>query len=78
MNITVNGEATELPDGLSVLELVARHTGRALESDGTASDGGRLGVAIALAGDVVPRVRWASTVLSAGSDVDLVTAVQGG
>ncbi|MCR4489888.1 sulfur carrier protein ThiS, partial [Micrococcus luteus] len=38
----------------------------------------RLGVAVAVGGEVVPRSAWATRALAAGDEVDVVTAVQGG
>lgn len=76
--LTVNGERRDMTEGSSVLDLVATTTGRSLGSDGRPADGGRLGVAVALNSEVVPRARWAATLLTAGDAVELVTAMQGG
>ena len=66
MTVTVNGDATELGDGTTVAELVA---GRAEE---------HRRVAVAVNADVVPRSRWASTVLRDGDVVEVLVAVAGG
>ncbi|GAB3282868.1 hypothetical protein GCM10027449_25320 [Sinomonas notoginsengisoli] len=76
--ITVNGEGRDLPDPATVLALVAGTTGRTIGADGKPADGGRLGVAVAVNSEVVPRRSWASTALAAGDAVELVTAMQGG
>ncbi|NUP75688.1 MAG: sulfur carrier protein ThiS [Sinomonas sp.] len=76
--VTVNGEGRQLDGGSTVLDLVAMTTGRELGPDGRPADGGRLGVAVALNSEVVPRARWAATPLAAGDAVELVTAMQGG
>ena len=76
--LTVNGERRDMSEGSSVLDLVAVTTGRSLGSDGRPADGGRLGLAVALNSQVVPRARWAATPLTAGDAVELVTAMQGG
>ncbi|WP_422933751.1 sulfur carrier protein ThiS [Sinomonas sp. P47F7] len=76
--VTVNGESRQLDAGSTVLGLVAATTGRELGPDGRPTDGGRLGVAVALNSEVVPRARWAATSLAAGDAVELVTAMQGG
>ncbi|MGN6404000.1 sulfur carrier protein ThiS [Sinomonas sp.] len=76
--LTVNGERRDLAEGSSVLDLVSSALGRDLGPDGRPADGGRLGVAVALNSEVVPRIRWASTPLAAGDAVELVTAMQGG
>ena len=68
MLVTVNGDPRELPDGTTVARVVAA----------SATDASGRGLAVALDGAVVPRARWESTVLSAGAEVELVVAVQGG
>ncbi|UVJ38400.1 sulfur carrier protein ThiS [Arthrobacter sp. CJ23] len=78
MNITLNGSAHELSDGASVTTLVSQVTGRVLDHRGQASDGGKLGVAVARNSEVVPRSQWAATALAEGDELELVTAVQGG
>jgi len=68
LRVTVNGAGTELPADSSVADLVARTFGS------RSSDG----VAVALNGAVVPRSRWAQTVVPAEAAVEIVTATQGG
>ncbi len=68
MVVIVNGERRELPSG-STLQSVVELFGSA--------PGGR-GVAIAVAGEVVPRAAWASTELADGAQIEVVAAVQGG
>lgn len=77
-HITVNGEQRDLPQPSTVLALVSAATGRTLADNGRPADGGRLGVAVALNSEVVPRGSWATTALAAGDAVELVTAMQGG
>ncbi len=76
--LRVNGEATTFPTNATVLDAVGTLLGRELRPDGRASDGGSLGVAVALDEVVVPRSRWASTTLIDGQQLEIVTAVQGG
>lgn len=76
--LTVNGEPREFDAPVSVRDVAAALTGRAIAPDGTAADGGRLGVAVAVDGAVVPRSRWDTTVPEAGARLEVVTAVQGG
>ncbi|WP_010525550.1 sulfur carrier protein ThiS [Nesterenkonia sp. F] len=76
--VTINDEDTKLPDGATVVDAVARTTGRELNTDGTPADGRRLGVAVAINSAVVPRSAWAGTELAHGEQVEIVTAVQGG
>ncbi|AJT41541.1 sulfur carrier protein ThiS [Psychromicrobium lacuslunae] len=78
MKIMVNRRAQELEAGATVLELVALHTGRSLFESGQPSDGGRLGIAVARNGELVPRRCWAAMELNESDELDLVTAVQGG
>ena len=76
--ITVNGAGRSVTSGTSVADLVSELTGRSIASDGHATDGTRLGVAVARNAAVVPRSRWSSTPLAEGDDIEIVTAVQGG
>ncbi|MFY9927978.1 MAG: sulfur carrier protein ThiS [Streptosporangiaceae bacterium] len=66
IQVKLNGQARELPDGSTVVQAVAELTKAAT------------GVAAALNGDVVPRGSWAATPLTDGDQVEVVTAVQGG
>ncbi|MBB1242664.1 sulfur carrier protein ThiS [Streptomyces durbertensis] len=66
MRIRVNGEERPAREGTSLAELVAGLT--------TATSG----VAAAVNESVVPRSAWASTALSDGDRVEVLTAVQGG
>lgn len=78
MNITLNGLQHEVSDDASITTLVSQITGRPLAADGQATDGQKLGVAVAHNSEVVPRSQWFTTALADGDDVELVTAVQGG
>ncbi|MGW7005243.1 sulfur carrier protein ThiS [Streptomyces sp. NPDC054933] len=66
MTVSLNGEAREVPEGLTLDRLVATLT--------TAHSG----VAAAVNETVVPRSRWTSTALGDGDRVEVLTAVQGG
>ncbi|MFF5972549.1 sulfur carrier protein ThiS [Streptomyces sp. NPDC012769] len=66
VTVSVNGEARVLAGPLSLDALVATLT--------TAS----AGVAAAVNETVVPRGRWAATVLGEGDRIEVLTAVQGG
>jgi sulfur carrier protein len=66
VQVRLNGEARELPDGASVAEAVAELTTLAS------------GVAAAVNGDVLARGAWSATPLCDGDQVEVVTAVQGG
>ncbi len=78
MNITLNGSQHAVPRDASITTLVSQITGRPLAENGQASDGQKLGVAVARNSEVVPRSQWHATALAEGDNVELVTAVQGG
>jgi sulfur carrier protein len=66
MKLTVNGEAEEWADGITIAQLV------------TARLGSEKGVAAAVDGAVAPRSTWPAQVLQEGQVIELLTAVQGG
>lgn len=66
MRVWLNGVEREVAEGATVAELV----------EATAAPSS--GVAVAVEGAVLPRARWGSTVVAAGSSVEVLTAVQGG
>ncbi|HKN94916.1 MAG TPA: sulfur carrier protein ThiS [Thermoleophilaceae bacterium] len=68
MNVVLNGEPRELPDGASVTD--------AVEASGAPPEG--RGVAVAVDGEVVPRGSWADTNLNEGQRIEVLQAVQGG
>jgi sulfur carrier protein len=69
VKLLVNGEMRELPDALTVAELV--------EQEAPGLGDGR-GVAVAVDAEVVPRGEWAATTLAPGQQVELLAAMQGG
>lgn len=78
VTVTVNGEPRALPAGTTLRQLISDITGHALGADGSREDGGRLGIAAADAGVVVPRSRWNTHMLAPSAEIEVVTAVQGG
>ena len=66
MQLTVNGEAAELADGVTVAALVAERRA------------GHTRVAVAVNGDVVPRSSWERTALSPGDTVEVLAPTAGG
>ncbi|WP_046504925.1 sulfur carrier protein ThiS [Streptomyces odonnellii] len=66
VSVSVNGEARDLAMGTTLDVLVATLTPAPS------------GVAAAVNETVVPRGRWAGTVLGEGDRVEVLTAVQGG
>ncbi|WP_028649637.1 sulfur carrier protein ThiS [Nocardiopsis sp. CNT312] len=71
MELIVNGDRSEVPEGTTVADVV-----RGL----TAPGGGEVpgGIAAAVNDEVVRRAAWGSTPLSPDDRVDVLTAVQGG
>ena len=68
MNVVLNGEERELRDGATLSD--------AVDASGAPPD--RSGVAVAVAGEVVPRGEWDTTRLADGAQVEVLQAVQGG
>jgi sulfur carrier protein len=68
LQVLLNGEPRELPEGSTVADVVASLPG---VPDGR-------GMAVAMDGVVVPRTAWGRTELSDGARVEIVVAVQGG
>jgi sulfur carrier protein len=68
VRVTINGEARELEQGATIASVISALSG---------APHGR-GVAVALAGEVVPRIAWDHTELSDGDRLEVVVAVQGG
>lgn len=66
MNVVINGQQRQLPDGATAAEAVRLLT--------TADSG----VAVAVNGEVVTRSAWPSARLADGDQVEVLTAVQGG
>jgi sulfur carrier protein len=64
--ITLNGQHEQAEEGISLATLVGQVSDRTV------------GIAVAVNGEVVPRGSWPQTVLAAGDQVEVVTAVQGG
>ena len=68
MTIRLNGEETTIDAGTTVEQLLGR-----LDVPPQAR-----GVAVALDAEVVPRGEWPRTVIADGTQVEVVTAIQGG
>ncbi len=68
MQITLNGEARTVQDGLTVRDLL-------IDIDIAPS---QKGIAVAVNAEIVPAENWASTRLKTGDQVDIIHAVQGG
>lgn len=68
MNVLVNGESLELPEGCTVSDAASEVGVHPWER----------GVAVAVDGEVVPRTLLDETVLCEGQRVEIVAAIQGG
>ena len=68
LHVTVNGSPREVAQDATVASVV---------SELTETRDGR-GIAVALAGEVVPRAKWSSTALCDGAEIEVVHAVQAG
>ncbi len=68
MQITINGTATRMPPGATVLDAAA-HVGVTPQDRG---------VAVAVASEVVPKSAWATTPIPDGAAVEVVRAAAGG
>ena len=66
MKITINGEAREIPESLSVVAMLA-HLGLAPER-----------VAIERNREILPRARWKETIVQPGDSYEIVHLVGGG
>jgi sulfur carrier protein len=66
VQVIVNGEAREVPDGATVASIV--------ESVTQAPSG----VAVALNGEIIRRAEWAKTATRDADRLEVLTAVQGG
>ncbi len=66
MNVVLNGESRELPDGATVADVV-----RILEAP-------ERGIAVAVDAEVVPRSQWTAQTIPDGAHVEVLMAVQGG
>jgi sulfur carrier protein len=68
MIVTLNGEPREVASDATVAALVSLLS--------PAPEG--RGVAVAVAGEVIPRGKWATTRVGEGAQVEVVAAIQGG
>jgi sulfur carrier protein len=68
VNLVLNGEPRELPDGATVADAVRASGVPALAR----------GLAVAVDQEVVPGSQWGTTPLSDGQRVEVLQAVQGG
>lgn len=78
ITITLNGERHALAGPTTARDLVSGIVDKEIAADGTAVDGSRLGIAVAVDGEVIRRGKWFDFALAEGHSVDIVTAVQGG
>ena len=68
MNLRLNGEPRELPEGATVADAVRASGMPALAR----------GIAVAVDGEVVPRAEWDGFAVAEGARVEVLRAIQGG
>jgi sulfur carrier protein len=68
LQLVLNGAPAEAPAGSSVSDLLRQH----------GQDPEQRGIAVAVNGRVVRRALWRETELTAGDEVEVITATQGG
>lgn len=68
VTITANGEAREVPQGTTVVELL----------EDMAIDPEQSGIAVAVDGAVVSKSDWSETTLEGGASIEIIAATQGG
>lgn len=78
VEFSVNGAPRVLLSSQTVADLVTAITGRQISAEGAAIDGTRLGIAVALNGDVISRRQWSATILEQYDVVEILSAAQGG
>ncbi|TSI18764.1 sulfur carrier protein ThiS [Brevibacterium aurantiacum] len=78
ITITLNGERHALAGPTTATDLISGIVDKEIGPDGTPVDGSRLGIALAVDGEVIRRGQWSGVTLAQGHSVDIVTAVQGG
>jgi sulfur carrier protein len=66
MNLTINGEVTDVADEMTLDQLLRELTGSTR------------GSAAAVDGEVVPRSEWITFRLQGGQEIEVIKAVQGG
>ncbi|MEY8566654.1 sulfur carrier protein ThiS [Corynebacterium sp.] len=69
--VKVNGEERGVDATTTVGDIVHEVTGQDPESE-------ELGLAVAVDAAIVPRSRWAGTVVHDGAEIEIITAMQGG
>ena len=68
MRVRINGQWLEVAQGADLRDCLLAF---GVEAD-------RKGIAVAVGSEVVPRSAWATTTLSEGAELEVVTAKQGG
>ena len=68
MNVVLNGDPAQLPEGATMKDAVLA----------TGAHESLRGLAAALDGEVVPRMSWGDTALGEGARIEVLQAVQGG
>lgn len=77
MKLTINGTDRTIT-ATTVQKILEEELKLTLTPEGTAENGSKLGIAVALNDTVVPRSQWHSRKPVEGDRLEIITAVQGG
>ena len=75
---SLNGVPRAMLASQTVADLVTVIAGKQISAEGKATDGTRLGIAVARNGEVISRRQWSKTTLEQHDVVEILSAVQGG
>jgi sulfur carrier protein len=70
VNLVVNGEAREVGEGTTLVDLIPQRE--------AASSGRARGIAVARNGEVVPKAEWAAVEVQPGDRIEVLNAIGGG
>jgi sulfur carrier protein len=71
MNLVVNGEAREVGEGTTLVDLIPQRID-------AAGSGQARGIAVARNGEVVPKAEWAAVEVQPGDRIEVLNAIGGG
>ena len=67
MNVTINGESSDVADGARVADVVSKLAG-----------GRKEGIAVAMNGEIVPRSAWSEVAVRENDKLEVLSAIGGG
>jgi sulfur carrier protein len=71
VNLVVNGEAREVGEGTTLVDLIPQRID-------AAGSGQARGIAVARNGEVVPKAEWAAVEVQPGDRIEVLNAIGGG